>query len=96
MPSSAGRRIRIVSDDLLDESGGRWDRIRGGQYFLTPDELVELGEPRRHLVHAGYGSPVSEVSPDEFKRHLLNVAEHRVLAFRHGEAVALLLDTSDC
>ena len=40
--NSGARRIRIMQDGLIDEEGQRWDRIRSGNYYLTPADVASL------------------------------------------------------
>ena len=93
--NSGAKRIRIMQDGLIDEEGQRWDRIRSGNYHLTPADVVSLGHVSRFVTTGSYGTPAVEVTRAEFDASV----EHRVTGHRSSSgdgAVMLLLDTSDC
>jgi hypothetical protein len=94
------KRIRILNDGLVDEQGQRWDRVRSGTYYLTPDDLADVSDQvSRFLTTGSYGTPVVEVTRSQFQAALTKALDHRVSAFRSVQgksAVTLLLDTSDC
>jgi hypothetical protein len=97
--NSGVKRIRIMDDGLIDEQGQRWDRIRGGHYYLTPDEVASLGHVSRFVTTGSYGTPAVEVTRAEFEAALAASVGHRVTGHRSSRgngAVTLLLDTSDC
>ena len=96
--NSGAKRIRIMDDGLIDEQGQRWDRIRSGHYYLTPD-VASLGHVSRFVTTGSYGTPAVEVTRAEFEAALAASVEHRVTGHRSSRddgAVTLLLDTSDC
>lgn len=96
---SGAKRIRIMDDGLIDEAGQRWDRIRSGNYYLTPADVASLGHVSRFFTTGSYGTPAVEVTRAEFEAALAVSVQHRVTGHRNSRgdgAVTLLLDTSDC
>lgn len=97
--NSGEKRVRIMQDGLIDEEGRRWDRIRGGNYYLTPADVASLGHVSRFFTTGSYGTPAVEVTRAEFEAALAASVQHRVTGHRNSRgdgAVTLLLDTSDC
>ena len=95
------RHVRLLTDGLIDESGSKWDRITGSQWFyLTHDEAEPFVESAcRFLTTHGYGSRAVDVDRQEFTRLASHSPDHRVQAFRasngSGEIIATI-DASDC
>ena len=97
--NSGVRRIRIMQDGLIDEEGHRWDRIRSGNYYLTPADVASLSHVSRFFTTGSYGTPAVEVTRAKFEAALAASVQHRVTGHRSSRgdgAVTLLLDTSDC
>ena len=67
--NSGAKRIRIMQDGLIDEEGQRWDRIRSGNYYLTPADVVSLGHVSRFVTTGSYGTPAVEVTRADVKGH---------------------------
>ena len=97
--NSGVRRIRIMQDGLIDEEGHRWDRIRSGNYYLTPADVASLSHVSRFFTTGSYGTPAVEVTRAKFEAALAASVQHRVTGHRSSRgdgAVTLLLDMSDC
>jgi hypothetical protein len=97
--NSGAKRIRVMQGGLVDEEGQRWDRIRSGNYYLTPADVASLGHVSRFLTTGSYGTPAVEVTRAQFEAALAAGVEQRVTGHRSSRgdgAVTLLLDTSDC
>jgi len=94
--SSGAERIRIMQDGLLDEEGQRWDRIRSGNYYLTPADVTSLGHVSRFLTTGSYGTPVVEVTRADFEAALAASFEHRVTGHRSSRGDARVSRTLTC